>query len=198
MAFRIQARRGTAAEWESANPILLDGEWAIEKDTRKIKVGDGVTPWEDLTYFTQGEKGEKGDTGNSIQFIWNGTQLGIKVEGDIEYIFRELQGHQGEQGLQGASIVSVNFDNDDIVFIRDDIQEVVLKNAKTILKGEKGDKGNSILFNWDGMKLGVKIEGDDEFIYTDLEGARIYIGETMPDDTNFWYDPSDESEVVRR
>ncbi len=65
-------------------------------------------------------------------------------------------------------------------------------------KGEKGDKGNSILFNWDGMKLGVKIEGDDEFIYTDLEGARIYIGETMPDDTNFWYDPSDESEVVRR
>ncbi len=211
MAFRIQARRGTAAEWESANPILLDGEWAIEKDTRKIKVGDGVTPWEDLTYFTQGEKGEKGDTGNSIQFIWNGTQLGIKVEGDIEYIFRELQGHQGEQGLQGASIVSVNFDNDDIVFIRDDIQEVVLKNAKTILKGEKGDIGPQ---GKAGIYIGEIQPLDPSIIWVDtseespvidvenrlnlLESVRIHDDIIEPEDTKFWYDASDVAKVVRR
>ena len=50
MASRIQVRRGTAAEWASANPILADGELAAEKDTRKLKLGDGVTTWNLLPY----------------------------------------------------------------------------------------------------------------------------------------------------
>jgi hypothetical protein len=38
-------------EWSNANPILLLGEVGIESDTRKVKVGDGVTHWNDLDYF---------------------------------------------------------------------------------------------------------------------------------------------------
>ncbi len=53
MAFRVQIRRGTASEWTASNPILLDGELAIEKDTRKFKIGDGVTNWNELLYATQ-------------------------------------------------------------------------------------------------------------------------------------------------
>lgn len=47
---KIQLRRGTAAQWTSANPVLLEGELGLETDTGKIKVGDGVANWNTTTY----------------------------------------------------------------------------------------------------------------------------------------------------
>jgi len=46
----IQLRRGTAAAWTSANPILAAGEVGAETDTGRTKVGDGVTAWTSLAY----------------------------------------------------------------------------------------------------------------------------------------------------
>lgn len=57
MAIQIQHRRGTAAQWTSANPILAEGEMGVETDTLKVKMGDGVTRWNTLIYFTQGLTG---------------------------------------------------------------------------------------------------------------------------------------------
>jgi len=53
MAVKIQVRRGTAAQWTTANPILSEGEWGVETDTRKFKIGDGSTAWTSLLYSTQ-------------------------------------------------------------------------------------------------------------------------------------------------
>lgn len=50
MAVRIQFRRGTAAEWTSANPTLAPGELGYETDTAKFKIGDGTTAWTSLNY----------------------------------------------------------------------------------------------------------------------------------------------------
>lgn len=50
MSTRIQLRRGTAAQWTAANPILADGEFGFEKDTGAFKFGDGVTAWTALPY----------------------------------------------------------------------------------------------------------------------------------------------------
>jgi hypothetical protein len=50
MAVRIQFRRGTAAEWASANPTLVAGELGYEVDTAKFKIGDGSTVWASLDY----------------------------------------------------------------------------------------------------------------------------------------------------
>jgi hypothetical protein len=52
MAVRQQQRRGTAAQWTSANPILSPGEIGFEIDTNKFKIGDGTTRWVSLIYFT--------------------------------------------------------------------------------------------------------------------------------------------------
>jgi hypothetical protein len=41
-------RRGTSAEWASANPVLDAGEIGYETNTKVIKIGDGVTPWNTL------------------------------------------------------------------------------------------------------------------------------------------------------
>lgn len=51
MATRMQQRRGTAAQWTSANPVLAAGEIGFETDTNKFKVGNGSTAWASLTYF---------------------------------------------------------------------------------------------------------------------------------------------------
>lgn len=63
MALKIQLRRGTAAEWTSANPVLMQGEMGVETDTLKVKLGNGTTAWTSLPYFTQGAKGDTGATG---------------------------------------------------------------------------------------------------------------------------------------
>lgn len=54
MANKLQFRRGTAAEWTAANPILANGEPGYETDTVKIKIGDGATAWNSLPYFSSG------------------------------------------------------------------------------------------------------------------------------------------------
>ena len=50
MAVQIQLRRDTAANWTSNNPTLAQGEFAIETDTDKYKIGDGSTAWTSLGY----------------------------------------------------------------------------------------------------------------------------------------------------
>ena len=54
MAFRIQIRRDTAANWAVNNPVLLQAEMGYETDTNKAKFGNGVDPWNDLEYFAAG------------------------------------------------------------------------------------------------------------------------------------------------
>lgn len=49
---QIQVRRGTASQWTSANPTLAAGEWGLETDTLKTKIGDGATAWNSLAYAT--------------------------------------------------------------------------------------------------------------------------------------------------
>ena len=50
MANRLQLRRDGAQQWANVNAILAQGELGIELDTSRIKIGDGVTPWNSLKY----------------------------------------------------------------------------------------------------------------------------------------------------
>jgi Major tropism determinant N-terminal domain len=52
MATKIQLRRDISANWAGTNPTLSAGEPGIELDTNKLKVGDGMTAWNDLDYLT--------------------------------------------------------------------------------------------------------------------------------------------------
>ena len=47
---KILLRNDTAANWTTNNPTLGKGELGAEIDTRKIKIGDGTTPWNSLGY----------------------------------------------------------------------------------------------------------------------------------------------------
>lgn len=51
MAFSIQLRKDTSANWGSVNPVLLIGEPGFETDTNKLKIGDGASAWNVLPYI---------------------------------------------------------------------------------------------------------------------------------------------------
>ena len=44
-------RRGTTEAWNRVNPVLKYGEPGFEKDTNRLKIGDGVKNWKTLPYF---------------------------------------------------------------------------------------------------------------------------------------------------
>jgi hypothetical protein len=54
---QIQIRRGTASEWTSTNPTLASGEQGFETDTNKMKIGNGATAWNSLSYAITGAVG---------------------------------------------------------------------------------------------------------------------------------------------
>ena len=47
----FKLKRGTAARWAEVNPVLEQGEPGFVYDSNRLKVGDGITPWNDLPYI---------------------------------------------------------------------------------------------------------------------------------------------------
>ena len=86
--------------------VLEQAETAIQQantldlDVEKINKTATVT----LTKKDGEVKTVQISDGISLQFMWNGTSLGIKTENDTEYIFVDLEGQQGPIGPQRRSI----------------------------------------------------------------------------------------------
>ena len=49
----LQIRQDSAADWRSRNPVLAEGEYALESDTSLLKIGDGIRDWEHLPYLNK-------------------------------------------------------------------------------------------------------------------------------------------------
>jgi len=45
---KIQIRRGSSVDFDQVNPVLKDGEPAFTIDDSILKIGDGITPWNEL------------------------------------------------------------------------------------------------------------------------------------------------------
>jgi Major tropism determinant N-terminal domain len=83
----IQIRRGSASNWSTVNPVLSQGELALENDTRKLKVGDGSTAWNALQYvrFDGGDIDSQAASlqtavGSDVQveaFVQSGSNVGV-------------------------------------------------------------------------------------------------------------------------
>ena len=103
MAFiQFQFRRGTAAEWSSANPILASGEIGVETDTSKFKVGNGTDNWNTLTYG--GLIGASGYSGISGYSGFSGISGYSGESGTSGYSgFSGISGYSGFSGISGAT-----------------------------------------------------------------------------------------------
>lgn len=71
MAVKLQLRRGTAAQWSAANPLLAEGELAVELDTGKFKVGNGINRWNQIEYTTN--FGDQDVQNSVINFLTSST-----------------------------------------------------------------------------------------------------------------------------
>ena len=104
MAFRVQIRRDTSLNWNTNDPILLDGEFAYETDTGRYKIGNGVDVWSDLIYSLvgiTGPTGSVGPTGTTGPTGSQGIQGPTGSQGPTGPTGSE--GSTGSQGIQGPT-----------------------------------------------------------------------------------------------
>jgi hypothetical protein len=47
----FKLKRGIASRWAEVNPILQQGEPGFVIDLNRLKIGDGITAWNDLPYL---------------------------------------------------------------------------------------------------------------------------------------------------
>lgn len=73
----FKLKRGTSSRWAEVNPILQQGEPGFIIDENRLKIGDGVTAWNDLPYLDN----EQLLADNETIIIENNT---IKLKGFIE------------------------------------------------------------------------------------------------------------------
>lgn len=106
----VQVRRDSKANWESVNPILLNGEAAYEQDTDMFKIGDGVKRYSDLPYHNKvGPQGPQGEPGPTPQISMNvstgnpGTSASVSVTGTAENPVINLTVPRGDTGETGST-----------------------------------------------------------------------------------------------
>ena len=103
----VQVRRDSKANWESANPILLDGEAAYEKDTDMFKIGDGINRYTNLPYHNK--VGPQGETGATPKISMNvstgnpGSSAEVSVSGTAENPVISLTIPRGDVGPTGKT-----------------------------------------------------------------------------------------------
>src|SRR5690625_2437358 len=123
----------------------------------------------------------KGDKGDGLEYHWDGTRLGVRVENSGDpFVYVDLKGDKGDTGDDGRE-VELRVDSEMIQwrYVGDSWQNLLPLSA---LKGEKGDTGPGLEYAWDGTKLGVRVEGSgDPFVYVDLKGEKGDPGDVVGD-----------------
>lgn len=92
---KFKIKRGTSEAWRRVNPILAYGEPGFEKDTNKLKIGDGQKHWNELSYLESDFK--INPDGKSVTFENNTVslygynnatvgQFAVKGQNNLEWI----------------------------------------------------------------------------------------------------------------
>ncbi|MBS5787081.1 MAG: hypothetical protein KIC98_04160 [Clostridioides difficile] len=110
-------------------------------------IGKSLYAWNDEEWFIVEDI-----TGAGLEFNWSGTQLGIRIEGQIDYTYVDLKGAKGDQGIQGIQGEKGN----------QGIQGTQGEQGYQGIKGDQGDKGDPGL---DGHTYHIEIgENENWFI----------------------------------
>lgn len=88
LVLRFRLRRRTAAEWTAANEVILSAEQGYETDTKKMKIGDGITAWNSLAYWST-DSGGGGGSGTIVTVAYG--DYGSLDSGDAgSLVFQQL------------------------------------------------------------------------------------------------------------
>lgn len=136
--------------------------------------------------------------GASFQYEWQGTKLGIKTTDETSFTFVDLKGEPGNPNILSlGSVEMVDFGEGSIEITGSSPAQILnfklpcarptVFEVGNVIEGPAGvtisgtapnqvlhfslPRGKGIEYMWDGTKLGVRIEGDSQYVYTDLKGA---------------------------
>lgn len=84
----IRVRRDTQNGWINSNPILSDSEIGYEKGTGRVKVGDGATRWNALSYIGTGLLTSGGDMSGDINMDGHTITGGATPTGPTDYAIK--------------------------------------------------------------------------------------------------------------
>lgn len=105
----IKVRRGTSTQAAVNNPILEEGEPGYEVDTFVFKIGDGVTPWNELPAIT-GTGGGGSTTNTLIGVEHDGSSWPIRPPGGLAIRVHWIGGSPSSpppEGISGHDLWSV-------------------------------------------------------------------------------------------
>ena len=145
---------------ESKEFIFLD----LTSGEIYIKVSDTEGDWS-YPFQWKGDKGDKGDLGNtgeSLEFLWDGTSLGIKRDAETSYTFKDLKGEKGEKGDVGKGFfISESFESvAELDGSNLDIDSIVIINPS-----DSSNPDNGKIYYWDGSSF--------TYLYKISDGATI-------------------------
>ena len=141
LSTRIVMRNDTAENWTTKNPVLLKGEFGVETDTNKFKIGDGNKAWADLDYAGADEAAIENIIAQNRDSLYKYTRtdasqsddaaiaaaLGSNaaVQGDIVVITTTVEGNAYEQSAfmyDGTQLAAMTGNvGADKVILQDDI-----------------------------------------------------------------------------
>lgn len=80
----FKLKRGTSTQWIKQNPVLQLGEPGFVTDLNLLKIGDGVTAWNNLPYLAE----------DQALIVNVNTQDDLPATGKIEVIYRAIKEKQ--------------------------------------------------------------------------------------------------------
>ena len=122
---RVVNRNDYQNVWIEKNPILLQGELGIERETRKIKIGDGVSTWDQLPYANVTDLNNYYTKDEIIDIIEN-------ISGDSAFVYDDFNSF-----IQNVTVEKID--------TLTKIVSITNESGSKILNREKLELGFSIL-----------------------------------------------------
>ena len=165
----IQLRRDKATSWTSTNPTLAEGEFGMETDTGKIKIGDGTNNWTSLNYLattdsppdwsstTQQAKLQSSDIADYDRL---GTSVALDPTGDVAIVGAIFEDEDGDNS--GSAYI----------FTRDG----TTWTQQIKLTPTDNDRGSNDQFGWCAdIGTNTAIVGSHRLTGTDTGAAYVFI-----------------------
>lgn len=174
----------TAANWTTADPQLLKDQLCLERDTGKMKIGDGTKKWSELSYVPFSEL----TAAQIIMLVKKNTAEGVAVLGADGKLSIDLLPDDLTQSVTIPAAFKW-------------VQDITERDALT------DEEKKSVIFVWDASADPTVVTGSAQYIWritsgegvVPVEGSWVKVGEqeSMDVDTSvFFHKTNDTSDAI--
>ena len=112
----FQLKRGLASAWQRNNPILAPGEPGWTLDTHILKIGDGITPWNELNSIS-GTEIKEADIQKAVNKYLEEHPITVKTDATLSVA--------GQAADAAAVRNSCLFNSDQLILCAGDADDII-------------------------------------------------------------------------